>query len=78
MSWITDRLSEKHSQVALGAAFMATGAVAAQPNAWTIEGIAVWYALIPVWVGTIVHVLLPDADPNAPAIIPQTGDTLNA
>ena len=61
MGWALLRLSEKHSQVALGAALTATGAVASQPSSWTAGGETAWFALIPVWVAALVHVVLPDA-----------------
>lgn len=59
MSWISDRLSEKTSQAALAAALTATGTVAsisASYQSWTA-----WLGLIPVWIGSIITVCLPEA-----------------
>ncbi len=72
MSWLRNRMCEKSSQVAIGAAIIATGGIAAEPSSWTAAGAVDWLALIPVWAQSLVHVLLPDAlpptVPAAPAI----------
>lgn len=69
MAWLQDRLLETHSQVALGAAITATGAVASQAGSWSSSGSAAWLALIPVWVAAIVHVVLPDAISPPPPVL---------
>ncbi len=72
MSWLSDRLAEKSSQVALGYAIVATGGVAANPASWTHEGVGAWMVLIPIWAAAIVHILLPDALPPLPASAPAS------
>ena len=73
MSWLIDRLKEVHSQVAIGAALTATGAVASQPSSYASGGAVAWLALVPVWVAAVVHVVLPDAIPDKITITANSG-----
>lgn len=70
--WITDRLRERSSQVAISGALMAIANVASKPEAWAPGCLPLWLGLISTLTPCVIGILVPEGVMSVPWLAPPS------